>query len=225
MFSRLAQLARPPVAVWPSLEDEIGEYKTYFKGKMLNAGAGLRDLSSLVDGELVNQDIPHGLDNGNIHIYSPIHDIPVADGEFDGVICNAVLEHVANPVEVVREIHRVLRPGGHLYLCVPFLQPEHLDPTDFQRYTKDGLRKLVTDEGFEVVKLEGVHSVYTTLAWIVESWLQSHDSLSYRLMRLIFYPILRYKTRTSRTYVDSIASAYRVLARKAKAEGLSRQVA
>ncbi len=225
MFSRLAQLARPPVAVWPSLEDEIGEYKTYFKGKMLNAGAGLRDLSSPVDGELVNQDIPHSLHNGNIHIYSPIHDIPVADGHFDGVICNAVLEHVANPVEVVREIHRVLKPGGYLYLVVPFLQPEHLDPTDFQRYTKDGLRKLVTDEGFEVVKLEGVHSVYTTLAWIVESWLQSHDSLSYRLMRLIFYPILRYKTRTSRTYVDSIASAYRVLARKAKAEGLSRHVA
>ncbi len=225
MFSRLAQLARPPVAVWPSLEDEIGEYKTYFKGKMLNAGAGLRDLSSLVDGELVNQDIPHGLHNGNIHIYSPIHDIPVGDGHFDGVICNAVLEHVANPVEVVREIHRVLKPGGYFYLCVPFLQPEHLDPTDFQRYTKDGLRKLVTDEGFEVVKLEGVHSVYMTLAWIVESWLQSHDSLSYRLMRLIFYPILRYRARTSRTYVDSIASAYRVLARKATVEGLSRQVA
>src|SRR5208337_2578421 len=58
---------------------------------------------------IFHQDIPHGLHNGNIHIYSPIHDIPAADGHFDGVICN---EHVANPVEVVREIDRVLRPGG-----------------------------------------------------------------------------------------------------------------
>jgi len=44
------------------------------------------------------------------------------------------------------------------------------------------------------------------------------------MMRLVLYPILRYKTRTSITYVDSLASAYRVLARKAPSE-LARQVA
>ncbi len=224
MRLKLKGLTKPPAVVWPGLEEEIGEYKTYFKGKVLNAGAGLRDLSSVVDGTLVNQDIPQGLHNNNIHIYSPIHEIPVDDDHFDAVICNAVLEHVANPIEVVREIHRVLKPGGYFYLVVPFLQPEHLDPTDFQRYTKDGLRKLVTDQGFEIGKIEGVHSVYTTLGWIVEEWLESKNTLSYRMMRLILYPILRYKTRTSTTYVDSLASAYRVLARKAPLE-LARQVA
>ena len=71
----------------------------------------MRDLSSIVQGELVNQDLVEGLHNANIHIYSPLHEIPVADGHFDSAICNAVLEHVANPVEVVREIHRVLKPG------------------------------------------------------------------------------------------------------------------
>ena len=44
-------------------------------------------------------------------------------------------------------------------------------------------------------------------------------------MRLIFYPILRHKMRTSRAYVDSIASAYRVLARKAEGEPHFKQVA
>jgi len=224
MFRRLKELTRPPVVIWPTLDEEIGEYRTYLKGKVLNAGAGMRDISSIVEGELVNQDIPHGQHNKNIHVYSPIHEIPVDDHHFDAVICNAVLEHVANPIEVIQEIHRVLKPGGYLYLGVPFLQPEHLDPTDFQRYTKDGLRKLVTDRGFEVVKIEGVHSVYTTLAWIVEQWLESRDSLSYRLMRIILYPILRYKSRTSRTYVDSLASVYRVVARKVSAES-SRQAA
>src|SRR5262249_9649714 len=142
MRSKLHALAKPPASVWPSLEEEIGEYRHYLKGKVLNAGAGMRDISSIVDGELVNQDLPEGPFNKNIQIYSPIHEIPVGEDHFDAVICNAVLEHVANPVEVVREIHRVLKPGGYFYVCVPFLQPEHLCPTDYQRYTKDGLRKL-----------------------------------------------------------------------------------
>jgi SAM-dependent methyltransferase len=195
--------------------EEIGEYRCYFKGKVLNAGAGYRDISPIVDGELVNQDIPNEWHGGkNIHIYSPLHEIPADDGHFDAVICNAVLEHVANPVEVLQEIRRVLKPGGHLYLCIPFMQPEHRCPTDFQRYAKDGLRKLVEDQGFEVMKIEGVHTVYHTLGWIVEHWLESQDSLSYRILRLILYPLLRYKMRTSKAYVESLASAYRVLVRK-----------
>jgi len=127
MRLKLKGLTKPPAVVWPGLEEEIGEYKTYFKGKVLNAGAGLRDLSSVVDGTLVNQDIPQGLHN-NIYIYSPIHDIPVDDDHFDAVICNAVLEHVANPIEVVREIHRVLKPGGYFYLSIPFYNPSTSTP-------------------------------------------------------------------------------------------------
>src|SRR5262249_43241667 len=101
MLSRLRQLASPPAAVWPRLEDEIGEYKIYLKGKVLNAGAGMRGLSAVVDGELVNQDIPREHREANIHIYSPIHAIPVDDDHFDTVVCNAVLEHVSNPIDVV----------------------------------------------------------------------------------------------------------------------------
>jgi SAM-dependent methyltransferase len=200
--------------VWPALGDELRDYLPYFTGRVLNAGAGNRDLTGIVEGEVINQDIPSGLHNDNIHIYSPLHQIPREDGYFDAIICNAVLEHVRNPDEVIQEFNRVLKAGGYLYLCIPFLQPEHLDPTDFQRYTKDGLRALVEQNGLEVVKMEGVHSVYHTLAWIVHEWLRSADCWRYRLLRRILYPVLRYQTKHSRAYVDSIASAYRVLARK-----------
>jgi SAM-dependent methyltransferase len=203
----------PPV-VWPSLQDELKDYLHYFTGKVLNAGAGNRDLARWIPGELVNQDIAEGLHNGNIDIYSPLHRIPRPDGYFDAVICNAVLEHVRNPEEVVQEFHRVLKRGGYLYLCIPFMQPEHLDPTDFQRYTKDGLRTLVEKHGFAVERIKGVHNVYHTLAWIVHEWLSSSSCWRYRLLRRILYPWLRYQTKHSAVYVDSIASAYRVLARK-----------
>lgn len=201
--------------VWPDLNRELDdEYRHYLRGRVLNAGAGDRDLSPFIEGELTNQDIAGGKHNANTHIYSPLHRIPREDGYFDAIICNAVLEHVENPQEVIGEFFRVLRPGGHLYVCIPFLQPEHLDPTDYQRYTKDGLRRLLTQGQFDVVKIEGVHSAYHTLAWIVYEWLMANNSLSYRLLRTVLFPLLRYKTSHSRVYVDSIASAYRALARK-----------
>jgi SAM-dependent methyltransferase len=199
-------------SIFPPIEDELLSYSKLFKGRVLNAGAGHRDISSLIDGELFNQDIPHGLHNKNIHIYSPLHEIPKPDGFFDAIICNAVLEHVANPDEVLKEFARVCRPGGTLYLGVPFLQPEHKDPTDYQRYTADGLRLLAERHGFAVEKIEAVHNVYTTFAWIVIQWLESRQSFRNTLLKSILYPTLGYLSRHAKEQVYSLASCYRLIA-------------
>ena len=197
-----------------SIEEEFGGCKEYFRGKVLNAGAGNRDIRHLIQGQLVNQDIPSGLHNANIDIYSPLHKIPVEPNHFDAIICNAVLEHVENPGEVLTEFHRVCKPGGILYLVVPFMQPEHLDPTDFQRYTIDGLQREVRLHGFEVIKAEGVHSVYTTLGWVFIEWLNSANTFEHFLLKCLLFPYLRRKLRRSRFQVHRLASAYRVIGRK-----------
>lgn len=49
-----------------------------------------------------------------------MHDIPFDDGAFDLVIANHVLEHVADDRQALRELRRVLRPGGHAVLQTPF---------------------------------------------------------------------------------------------------------
>jgi SAM-dependent methyltransferase len=200
--------------IFPSIENELNQYRSFFKGRVLNAGAGHRDLSSLIDGELFNQDIPQGLHNKNIHIFSPLHKIPKPDGFFDAIICNAVLEHVANPDDVLNEFARVCRPGGILYLGVPFLQPEHKDPTDYQRYTADGLTLLAERHGFRVEKVEALHNVYTTFAWLVIEWLEARQCLRNTLLKCIFYPPLAYLTRYSKEQVYSLASGYRLVARR-----------
>ncbi len=95
--------------IWPPIEYELLDAKKagYLKGKILNAGAGWRDLSHLVDGELINQDITWPDDDRkNTHIFSPIHNIPVADNTFDTILCIAVLEHVENPEEIIPEFLR-----------------------------------------------------------------------------------------------------------------------
>lgn len=201
--------------LFPSLDDEIGDRKRWLRGRVLNAGAGDRDISHLVDGEVVNQDIVEGLHNAdNIDIFSPLHEIPVEDGHFDAIICNAVLEHVRNPHEVLAEFSRVTRAGGILYLAVPFMQPEHLDPTDFQRYTIDGLQELVRVHGYEVVEADGVHSVYTTLGWIALEWLSAVPGWRGWAARWAILPPLWRRAKRSDRYVHRLASTYRVIARR-----------
>lgn len=52
-----------------------------------------------------------------------IHNIPLNDNAFDVVLCNHVLEHVADDLKAMREIRRVLKPGGFAILQVPFFHP------------------------------------------------------------------------------------------------------
>ena len=92
--------------------------------------------------------------------------MPFPDNRFDAILCNAVLEHVEQIEEVMGELARVLAPGGHAVLAVPFLQPYHQCPTDFRRYTADGLAALGEKVGLSTVTVKPVHSAAQTIGWI-----------------------------------------------------------
>lgn len=214
--SAVGQRLAPPLqisAIFPPIEEEFAGYEHLFRGKVLNAGAGNRDISPLVQGRLYNQDISAGLHNESIDFLSPLHEIPVADGFFDTIICNAVMEHVANPEEIMDEFARVCAPGGTLYLTIPFMQPEHRDPTDFQRYTIDGIALLCERHGFDVSEVRGVHSVYTTLAWIAYEWLEPVRGVRGLVARGVAYRwLMRQINRRNMRYVPTLASAHRAIA-------------
>jgi SAM-dependent methyltransferase len=100
--------------IFPPIDYELGPYKHLMKGTVLNAGAGWRDVSHLIQGELVNQDLTYPGDNRtNIQIISPLHNIPQPDDSFDCILNIAIMEHVENPYEIMSELYRVLKPGGH----------------------------------------------------------------------------------------------------------------
>lgn len=56
-------------------------------------------------------------------VKADIHQLPFADNTFDAVLCNHVLEHVADDIKAMQELRRVLKPGGWAILQVPFFSP------------------------------------------------------------------------------------------------------
>ncbi len=52
--------------------------------------------------------------------------LPFKDGAFDAVICSEVLEHIQDNRKAVRELIRVLKPGGELVISVPRYLPERI---------------------------------------------------------------------------------------------------
>lgn len=72
----------------------------------------------------------------NPDIVGDIHDLPLEDNSIDAIICNAVLEHVEEPQKAVKEMYRVLKPGGYCFIYTPFLFYYHAMPgyyKDFYR--------------------------------------------------------------------------------------------
>lgn len=73
--------------------------------------------------------------------------VPVASEALDGVILTEVLEHCTDPFRAVAEVHRVLKPGGVLFVTSPFIWPWHGCGAyeDYWRFTDQGWELLLKD--------------------------------------------------------------------------------
>lgn len=86
----------------------------------------------------------------NVDVVADISHLPMADNSVDVVICEYVLEHVKNPGEILREIVRVLKPGGVACVAVPFVATFHSAPDDYFRWTRLGLTETLRVSGLNV---------------------------------------------------------------------------
>jgi SAM-dependent methyltransferase len=125
-------------------------------------GKGMKTLMSVPSIRLIN--IDPSQDSAAL-VLCDGHDLPFRDGAVDGVVVQAVLEHVADPWRCVEEIHRVLKPSGIVYSEIPFMQQVHMRGYDFTRFTHIGHRRLF--RRFAELESGAVAGPGTALAW---SW-------------------------------------------------------
>lgn len=176
-----------------SLEEELSPVTQYLSGHMLNAGCGSRDISPYLLANKVTEVTKYDLASQDPEVVvGPLESMPFEDETFDSVLCNAVLEHVADAEGSMRELARVVRPNGYVVVAVPFLQPFHACPDDFRRYTADGLGALGRRAGLEVVCVLPVHSIAQTLGWILWEYAQEKGG---RIRRALVWPLILAATR------------------------------
>ena len=95
------------------------------------------------DSKIVCVDIEDGV---GIDLVADAHNLYMVENDsVDFVVSVSVLEHVKYPQKVMKEIHRILKPGGIIYINVPFVFPFHADPSDFYRFTYKGIEILCED--------------------------------------------------------------------------------
>ena len=127
-------------------------------GKLLDFGCGRKPYK-----ELFNTTHYIGLDieqEGHDHTDEPIDvfydgkTIPFPNNYFDSCFSSQVFEHVFELNHSIKEIHRVLKPGGKALFIVPFVWDEHEIPYDFARYSSFGLKYILEKHQFKIIKHE-----------------------------------------------------------------------
>jgi 2-polyprenyl-3-methyl-5-hydroxy-6-metoxy-1,4-benzoquinol methylase len=164
---------------------EILRYRGGGRGRLLEVGCGEGDFLELAEADgwdvtgveysgTACERARRRLKRGTVHC-GELQEAALAAGQFDLCVLSDVLEHVRSPVAFLREIHRVLKPGGALFVATPStdswsarllrqkwmeFKAEHL--TYFDRQTlqtalfKSGFREIIVQPGWKVLSLDYV---------------------------------------------------------------------
>jgi SAM-dependent methyltransferase len=173
--SRLARLApRPLLHHLKHFEAEIDDALKSFAGtlpggaRVLDAGAGEGQYKNIFARQrYVGVDLGVGDAAWNytaLDVRGDLAALPFDGAAFDAAINIVTLEHVREPARVLCEIGRVLKPGGRLLLVAPFEWEEHQEPHDYYRFTRYGLRHLLTEAGYVELDIRPVGGIFRLLS-------------------------------------------------------------
>jgi SAM-dependent methyltransferase len=181
-----------------SILDALRRHAPHFRGVCLDVGCGDMPYRSLLLSPPFQITSYIGLDrpgdrfqNTQPDLFWDNERIPLATATVDCALCTEVLEHCPNPLELLQEVQRVLKPGGSLILTVPFLWPLHEVPYDWCRFTPFALQHLLEVAGFQVDDLRSLGGYDRCLAQMLALWVRRRPMNRWLRVGLTFlaYPL------------------------------------
>jgi SAM-dependent methyltransferase len=137
---------RAPLAGWLRDEAALARERQQ-RPRLLDVGCGVKPYEPFFAGavaEYIGVDVA----NPAAELEGTVEEIPVPDGSFELVLCTQTLEHVEDPGRAVRELRRVVAPGGRVLASTHGVQVYHPNPGDYWRWTHAGLGRLFRENAF-----------------------------------------------------------------------------
>lgn len=169
MMESLGQWLAPPHPTFRTRASEL--MPTEFIDRILaaNPNAVIINVGSAwirVHKQVLNLDL---FMEAEVDIQGDVLSLPFKDASIDAIVCTGVLEHVSDAYLAAKEIYRVMKPQGEVYVELPWMQGIHASPNDFQRWTPEGYKKLFKD--FEIKYVKVATGPASALAWMLQETL------------------------------------------------------
>ena len=175
-----------------------------FSGSFLDIGCGFQPYRGMITSapSKVTRYVGMDLGNGGVATSGKLKPdvewdgarMPLDDATFDSAMATEVLEHCPDPLLVLRESHRVLKPGGVFFFTVPFLWPLHDVPYDEYRYTPFAMERLLKQADFTDINVKPFGGWDASLAQMLGLWAINRPMPSWKrkVMKHITLPVVRY---------------------------------
>jgi len=180
------RISNPGAVIENTLRDQLlgSHFRKRSKGGLLlDLGCGPRPYFNLYAPyyeKTLGSDLPDSpFPKESIDIYCSATDIPLENNSVDAVLSTEVMHDMSEPRLMLREINRILKPGGEIILTTPFVVPTVDGIYDHYRFTEQGLRYLLTAEHFDVISITPVADVIGAMITLgIKPWLRAWNQLS-----------------------------------------------
>lgn len=126
--------------------------------------------------------------------------IPMDTQSVEIALATEVLEHCPDPLALLIEARRVLKPRGRLFVTTPFLWPLHCVPFDEYRYTPFALKRLLQEAGFIDVQVCALGGWDASLAQFIGLWVRRRPMAGWKRQWLawLLLPLIKQLAKRDR---------------------------
>lgn len=162
----------------------LQRHQDLIRGETLDLGAGSGKYRAIIAARASSYTATDSQPGDNIDVVADVHALPFGAASYDTVVSTQVMEHVREPWKMVEEVARILRPSGTCILTAPFMLQYHADPSDYYRYTTEGIRHLCERAGLTVIETGKIGGAMAVLAESMRfSWLNPYAGRRYGFIR------------------------------------------